>query len=174
MRSAAGGVGCGIRLRHALAFAADLNREVVRKGRAAKAVARGLGLEEEQCKGVVRILRRHGMRSPERLALVAMRDWGLEDLDIAEMFGRSERWASIVRSQADEIRADEPIELGLEYLDCGLRPEDPSPDEILRRAAELRKRPDFKGRFVGARAGRWLIPNYSWTKEHAFIPLGAA
>ena len=174
MRSVAGGDGCGIRLRHALAFAADLNREVVDQGRTIKAVARGLGLEEEQCKGVVRILRRHGMRSPERLALVAMRDWGLEDSDIAEMFGRSERWASIVRSQADEIRAEEPIDSHLEYVDCGLRPEDPSPDEILRRAAELRKRPDFKGRLVGARRVPWLIPNYSWTNDHAFIPLGAA
>ena len=174
MRSAAGGVGCGIRLRHALAFAADLQREVVDKRRTIKAVAKSLGLSEEQCRGVVRILRRHGMRSPERLALVAMRDWGLDDSDVAEMFGRSERWAAIVRSQADEIRAEEPIDNYLEFVDCGLRPEDPSPDEILRRAAELRKKPDFKGRFVGSRTGHWLIPNYSWTKDHAFIPLGAA
>lgn len=161
-------------MRHALAFAADLQREVVDKRRTIKAVAKSLGLAERQCRGVVRILRRHGMRSPERLALVAMRDWGLDDADIAEMFGRSERWATIVRSQADEIRAEEPIDLELEYVDCGLRPEDPSPEEILRRAAELRKRPDFRGQLVGARRVPWLLPNYSWTNDHAFIPLGAA
>ena len=174
MGSAVGGDGSGIRLRHALAFAADLHRMVLVNRLTVRRVARTLKLEESQCVGVVRILRRHGPRSPERMALVAMRDWGLDDADIAEIFDRSVKWASIVRSQADEIRAAEPIDLELEYLDCGLRPEDPSPDEILRRAAELRNRPDFKGQLVGARRAPWLVPNYSWTNQHAFISLGAA
>lgn len=174
MGSVVGGDGSGIRLRHALASAAALYREVIVNRQSVVHVARRMKLDQRQCVGVVRILRRHGMRSPERLALVAMRDWGMEDADIAEIFGRSVRWASIVRAQADEIRAEEPIDPALEYVDAGLQPGDPSPEEISRRAAELRQSPEFKGRFVGARRVSWLVPNYSWTNQNAFVSLGAA
>lgn len=174
MEGAVGGDGSGIRLRHACALAGELQRRVITNRETIKAVARSLGVSQEQCVGVVRILRRHGMRSPERLALVAMRDWGLDDADIAEMFGRSARWAALIRERADEIRSAEPIDPELEYLDCGLCPGDPSPEEILRLAAELRQSPEFKGHLVGARRVPWVTPNYSWTNQHAFISLGAA
>ena len=76
--------------------------------------------------------------SPERLALVAMRDPGLDDADIAEMFGRSVAWARVVREQRSEIEAEEPVRLALEYLDDGLQPGDPMPEEVLSVAEELR------------------------------------
>ena len=129
---------CSDGLRHALGHADTLRRRCVVNGEAAKHVARSLGLDSEQTEGVVRLLRAVRRPSPERLAVVAMLDPGLDDQDIAEIFGRSVRWAQVVRSQRDEIRAEEPIPENLEYLDAGLQKDFPSPQEILKRAAELR------------------------------------
>jgi hypothetical protein len=132
----------GTSLHHACAHADELYRRCVINGESPRTVARRLKLSQSQAEGVVRIVRRHGRRSPERMALVAMRDWGLDNQDIAEMFGRSVKWASVVREQADEIRLEEFIQPALEYLDTGLVQGDPAPEEILRIAAELRaKRP---------------------------------
>lgn len=99
-----------------------------------------MGFEEGICKGVVRLIRAVGMPSPERRAVICMMDWGLEDADIAEMFGRTERWARLVREQEDDIRAAEYIPAHLEYVDPGLQPSDPDPVELYRRAAEVRAR----------------------------------
>lgn len=123
--------------RHALGFAADLRRRCLVNREPAEKVAKDLGLSKTQTQGAVRLLA-HGPISPERLACVVMLDWGMEDEDIAEIFNRSVRWAQIVRSQADQIRRDEPIPSDLEYLDGGLGPEDPSPEEIARRCKEVR------------------------------------
>lgn len=125
-------------LRHALGYADEIARRCAGKKESAKDVARSLGLDAEQTQGVARLMRARPHLSPERLALVAMRDWGLDDADIAEIFGRSDRWAAVVRAQADEIRAEEPIPEHLEYLDSGLQPGDPSPVEISERAKGLR------------------------------------
>jgi hypothetical protein len=162
-RLAFGGVSGG-RLRHALAFAKEIRADCVLRSRSVKTVARELRLDPGQCVGVMRIVRRHWPLSPERLALVAMKDWGLDDNDIGEIFSRSPRWAAVVRSQADEIRAEEFIEPRLEFLDSGLRPGDPSPDEILKRAAELR----------AASHTPWRVPVYSWTTDYAFVPRRSA
>jgi len=124
-------------LRHALGFADDLRRRCLVNREGVKAVARKLGVDEGQAVGAVRLLR-HGRYSPERLALVVMLDPGMDDADIAEIFGRSERWARVVRSKAEEIRAEEPIPERLEWVDPGLQPQDPTPEQIAERAAELR------------------------------------
>jgi hypothetical protein len=155
----------GGRLRHALAFAREIHADCVVRQRSVRTVARELRLDPEQCVGVFRIVRQHWPVSPERLALVAMKDWGLDDSDIGEIFSRSPRWAAVVRSQADEIREEEFIEERLEYVDAGLRPGDPSPDEILKRAAELRA--------AGSHIP-WRAPVYSWTKDYAFLPSRSA
>lgn len=155
-------------LRHALASADEIARRCVIGREPAKTVAKSLRLDQEQTEGVVRLMRVVRRLSPERAALVAMRDPGLGDADIAEMFGRSVRWASLVRSQAEEIRSEEPIPEHLEYLDSGLQPGDPMPAEIQARAAELRRLPGNRKDMRGGHALR----AYSWT-GYAFISIRA-
>jgi hypothetical protein len=162
-----GGVSGG-RLRHALAFAKEIHAECVIQHRTVRRLAKRLRLDPEQCVGVLRIVRKHWPVSPERLAVIAMKDWGLDDNDIGEMFSRSPRWAAVVRSQADEIRAEEFIEPRLEYLDAGLQPGDPSPDEIRQRAAELRAASGHP------QCVRWRPQVFSWTTKHAFLPCRSA
>jgi hypothetical protein len=164
----------GGRLVHALASAADLHRRCVVNGETIKPVAESMGLDSEQAVGVVRLVRSHWPLSPERLALIAMKDWGLEDADIAEIFNRSERWARIVRAQADEIRAEEPVDPRLEYLDSGLQEGDPSPEELWAHARELRESGRFRGTPVLPQGVAWRIACVSWTKNHAFVSVGAA
>lgn len=154
-------------LRHALAFAGELTRRCLVNKEPAYAVAVSLGLDQEQTVGAVRLLKAFPTLSPERLALVVMRDPGLEDEDIAEIFGRSVRWARVVRSQAEEIRAEEPIPYQMEFLDSGLQPGDPMPGEIKARAAELRR---YSPRRDGSREP--AIRSFSWT-GHAFLSIRA-
>lgn len=128
-------------------------------------VAEQIGLEISQVVGVVRILRScESIPSDERLAVVAMLDPGLEDEDIAEIFGRSPRWASVVRSQADEIRQEEYIPSQLEWLDDGLQPDYPSPAEIASAVLDLHA----SGRFAGVRMPRVEVTALSWS-GHAFV-----
>lgn len=165
------GAGCGIRLRHALAFAADIYRGVFVNKQTIAWTAKSLDLEVMQTEGVFRILRHvGGVPSPERLALVAMRDWGYDDADIAEIFDRSEGWAADVRRRALAIRAAEFFPESLEYLDVGLCPGDPSPEELASRVAELRGRGVITGRSPTRRPG---IRSYLWNgSAHAFFPIG--
>jgi hypothetical protein len=134
------GSDCGIRLRHCLASAEEIQRRVIVNGELTEKVAKSLQVPLEQVRGAVRLLKRLPFRpSPERLALVVMRDYGLDNRDIAEIFGRSVRWATLVRINAEEIREAEPIAYELEFLDDGLRPTDPPPDEVLEQATALRE-----------------------------------
>lgn len=143
-------------LRHALGFAEDLHRRCVVGGEPVMHVAASLGVDWEQAAGAVRLLRAHPTLSPERAAVVIMRDWGMDDSDIAEIFGRSVRWARIVREQADEIRRAEPIPEHLEYLDAGLQKGDPSPAEIQERARQIPRRVcGIGGRPGGIRVFVW-------------------
>lgn len=130
---------CGIVLRHSLAHANDLWRMCVVNRMTIARAAKSMDLPTPQCEGVVRLLKQFGgVPSIERLASIAMRDWGLDDSDIAEIFGRSQRWARDVRARIRELREFEPIPERYEFLDEGLQPEDPCPEEIYRRAAEIR------------------------------------
>jgi hypothetical protein len=100
-----------------LAFAVTLHRRCIVNKEAPARAASQLGLDTEQTQGVARLLR--GIKflpRPERLAVIAMRDPGYTDEDIAEMFGRCEDWAALVRENADAIRASEPIPMELEFL----------------------------------------------------------
>ena len=104
-------------LRHALAFAVTLHRRCVVNKEGPVRVASQLGLDSDQTKGVVRLLRKAGcIPSVERLAVIAMRDPDFTDEDIAEMFGKSEEWSADVRAKRDAIRASEPLPLELEML----------------------------------------------------------
>ena len=165
--------GCGIELRHSLAYAQTLwDRCVIRRQPALK-LARELGLNTEQVQGAVRLLREvNRVPSPERLALVVMRDWGLDDADIGEIFGRSTRWATVVRAMADEIRAEEPIPEDCEYLECGLQADDVPPEELYKRVAELREAGVIKGVMVGSPRVSVAMHQYSWWNNYAFVSLG--
>jgi len=94
-------------------------------------IARTLGLDPHHVRGAIYLLSRcRPIPSPERLALVAMRDQGLDDEDIAEMWGRTVGWARTVRKYADQIREQEPIKQYLEEMRGWHDPTDPSPHQI--------------------------------------------
>lgn len=159
----------GIVLRHALAYAADLHRRCIVNGESAKRVAKSLGLQSTQVKGTVRLLRSLAyLPSPERCALVVMNDWGMEDEDIAEIFGRTTKWAAAVRRNAAELREAEPMWKHLEYVDQGLRPQDPCPEEIARRAAiERAKREAERSDLTKCALTPGGMRHYSWNGRHA-------
>ncbi|NBW17100.1 MAG: hypothetical protein EBR82_54900 [Caulobacteraceae bacterium] len=92
-----------------------------------------------------------------------MRDPGYTDQDIAEMFGRCDDWASLVRDNADAIRASEPIPLELEILT-----EDDFRDGnyAQRRKAVERPRQSRPGRPA-------ILRTYSWDGRNAtFLQAG--
>ena len=166
--SAVAGDGCGMRLKHSLAFGPVLWRRCRINREPAERVARDLGLDPNQVRGSVRLLKTISrLPSPERLALVAMRDPGLDDADIAEMFSRSERWALLVRAQADEIRLEEPLPEKAEFIDDGMQPEYPTPGEILDRVSDLHASGKFRGTGTP-----WSVPNIQW-KNNAFVCVSA-
>lgn len=90
---------------------------------------------------------------------MVMRDPGLDDDDVAEIFGRTRRWAAAVRSQSKAIRAAEPIPNFLEYLDEHLQPDMPSPAEIAKRAEKVRD---------GWHAGRFQQPERVEIKAYIY------
>lgn len=178
------GSDCGIVLRHPLACAEELHRRCVINKESASKAGKALGFDPGICKGVIRLIRAVGMISPERRAVICMMDWGLDDADIAEMFSRPVKWARLVREQQEEIRAEEYVPPHLEYVDPGLQPSDPAPDELYRRAAEVRaKRPaewiretispksgagnGFSG--LGARHTRGGLRVFSWDGRNATL-----
>lgn len=61
------------------------------------------------------------------MAVIVMNDPEFTDDDIAVMFGRSEKWARIVRSLSSEIRDNEKL---VESLYPWMYNGDPSPQEI--------------------------------------------
>lgn len=159
-------------LRHALGYAAELRRRCVIAGEPAYMFAEDKELWANQVEGSIRLLRA-GDWSPERLACVVMLDPGFDDEDIAEIFGRSVRWARVVRSQREEICAEEPIPPGLEYIDDGLQPDYPSPEEIATTAAELRGK-RARG-FMQVTERHWEPPAFSWRADNGtFVPLRSA
>lgn len=149
-------------LRHACAHAKEIHRRCVINRETKQDVAESLGLDWEQTSGVARLIKELPSLSPERLALVVMLDPGMDDADIAEIFGRSERWARVVRERAAEIKAEEPIPAHLEYVDSGLVQGDPMPDEIAALTREIRKRPS---RNIAQGSRIWA---YTWRND-AFV-----
>lgn len=163
------GSDCGIVLRHSLAHAAELHRRCIVNREQMKYVAQSLGLPKKQVAGTVRLLRSLTyIPSPERCALVVMNDWGLDNEDIAEIFGRTKRWAEAVRRHAAELREAEPIWRHLEYVDEGLRPHDPCPEELYRRAAEVRaKREEQRDAVLKYAPTQGGMRHYAWDGRNA-------
>ena len=158
---------CGLGSVHPLAFAGQLwHRVIVNKEQVAR-VARQLGLCPEPCSGVVRLMKAAGrVPSRERLAVICQLDPGYDDRDVGEVFGESAEWSASVRRNAALIREVEPIPTALEWYDGGLKPFDPTPEEILQRALEARSNRGM-ARIVspGIRAFRWR------PRAASFIPI---
>lgn len=135
-------------------------------------VCRELDICWEQSRGVVRMIcHLRGVPSRQRLMAAAMRDWGLEDEDIAEMFCcpiSEVRW---VREFIDEVRKAEPIPDDIEMQCAWMLPDDPPPEVIAQRARDIRAaRPEEPP----PKVERVEIRQFGWHGgQHAFLPVGA-
>jgi len=130
---------CGLGSTHPLAFAGQLWHRVIINHENLARVAKQLGLCPEVCRGLVRMMKAVGrVPSRERLAVICQLDPGYNDRDVGEVFGESAEWSASVRRHTALIREAEPMEASLEWYDDGLKPFDPTPDEILQRALEVR------------------------------------
>lgn len=117
-------------MRHCLARAADIRRDCVVNGITAATWAARHDFDVEQVRAARAVVVAAGRApSPEACAALAMLDYGLDDSDIAEMFGRSERWATTVRGQRLEILEEEGIKPSFEQW---MMDGDPTPEEINR------------------------------------------
>ena len=141
--------------------------------------ARKMGYEIAVINGVFRIFQSLGLPSFDRRITLAMQDQGWDDNDLAEAFGVTPYYISQVRRDKEEIRAKERIPEHLEWYDPDCRPEDPSPEEILVLAAQLREVRDDDSRLPRP-PGSSFTPGqgvrvrcYSWRgDQRAFIPTG--
>lgn len=131
---------CG-QLRHALAFADELWRRSMQNKEASFRIAASLGLDEDQVRASIALLRiANRVPSKERLALVVMKDHGLDDSDVAEIFGQTAEWVAKVRRRGSDIRGREPID---ETMIPWVYEWDMNLKQIYAAAEELRKlRPD--------------------------------
>lgn len=124
-------------LRHALAYADEIFRRNVRNKEPGWKIAKSLELDDEQVMAAVSLLRKcRRPPSVERLALVAMKDPGLDDEDIAVIFSKSVRWAAMVREHAEDFIRQEPIN---DSFYPWISDEDPGPKELWDMAREFRR-----------------------------------
>jgi hypothetical protein len=153
----ASGNDCGLGSTHPLAFAGQLWHRVIVNQEQTTRVARQLGLCPEVCRGVVRILKACATPpSRERLAVICQLDQGYDDSDVGEVFGMTAEWSADVRRRTAAIREAEPIAANLEWYDEGFKPFDPSPQEILQRALEVRSNRGLERKpSPGIRAFAW-------------------
>jgi len=168
MKRLAFGNDCGVGLHHPLAFAGQLWHRVIVNKETIQRVARDLGFEANVCRGVLRLLRKAGrVPSKERLAVICQLDHGYDDADVGEVFGESAEWSASVRCHAAMIREAEPIPAQFEWFDDGLRPSDPTPEEIYTRAREVRVMTGMGRADTGPG-----IRSYAWrSRATSFIPI---
>lgn len=168
MKRLAFGNGCGGGLHHPLAYAGQLWHRVIINQETVLRVARDLGFEANVCRGVIRLLKKAGrVPSRERLAVICQLDHGYDDADVGEVFGEDAEWSASVRRHAAMIREAEPIPEKYEWFDDGLRPSDPTPEEIYTRAREVRV---ITG--LGRTDAVPGIRSYAWrSRATSFIPI---
>ena len=160
-------------LRHALAFAGTLKRRCWINGESVMDVCRDLDICWEQAVGAVRMIRHlRGVPSVPRLIAAAMRDWGLDDADLAEMFGCSPEAVAAVRANVGAIRAREPFPDDIEMQCAWILPDDPSPEELAERARSVREARPMQ---APPKVRPVRIRTFAWNGvHHAFFPIGAA
>lgn len=164
-------------LRHALAFASELKRRCWTNNEVLLHVCRDLDICWEQAKGVMQMIARRvranqrAVPSRQRLIAAAMRDWGLDDEDIAEMFSCPISEVCWVREFIDEIRRAEPIPDEVEMQCAWMLPDDPPPDVLAHRARDIRAaRPEE----TPPKMRRVAIRQFVWHGgQHAFLPVGS-
>jgi hypothetical protein len=120
-------------------YAGQIWQRVFLQKESPRKVARDLGLSAYSVGKLCSACRQLGrMPSQRRLALCVMHQPDLSDSDIAEMFGRTTKWVEQVRQDAVRLRAEEPIRYETEFMDEGLKPADPTPEQITIRAEVCR------------------------------------
>lgn len=101
------------------------------EGMPAWRISRETGLHHGSVTRLISIFKRLGHApSQERLCVCVLNHPDIDDSQIADLFGRNERWVADVRRRKWSIRAREEFPLHWEYIDEGLAPADPSPEEI--------------------------------------------
>ncbi len=117
-----------VRLRHALAYAKEIRRNCIVNKIPCSVFADKYGLDREQVLAARSFLAQLDfVPPPEVCAGVASLDQGLDASDIAEMFGRSERWAEMAKERREEFCAEIGARLDLSPW---VMPGDPAPEEI--------------------------------------------
>jgi len=140
----------GVMSRSVFAHAATLHRRCVINNEPTTTVAPKMRLELEEVQGMVRLLKAaKRIPTPERLAVVAQLDPGLDDSDVADIFGQTPEWSAWVRQNADAIRASHPLPPAVEWLTEDLQPDSVTALQIADGCRELRNLRD-----AGKVAGR--------------------
>jgi hypothetical protein len=122
-----------------LAHADEIFRRNVRNKEPGWKIAKSLELDDEQVMAAVSLLRKcRRPPSAERLALVAMKDPGLDDEDIAVIFSKSVQWAAMVREHAKDFVVKEPID---DNFFPWISDDDPTPAKVWDMAREFRRNP---------------------------------
>lgn len=156
---------------YALAAAPELWRRAILNKERLASVASKMHLSYASAVGVCLLMKKFGgPPSPERLALVAMRIPDADNEFIAEVFGRTVHWAAHVRHTGSVWKNREPIPRHLEFIDSGYCDGDPTPEEILAMAKQLRlgREPSRE------RAIRVGLPHYRWSFNNGtFVPVCA-
>lgn len=130
--------GRGAQLRHALAYASDIRRDCIVNGVSCTQFAARRQLDADQVVAAKWWLEQcSAVPPPEVCAGVASLDPGLSDADIAEMFGRSERWAKMARERREEFCAESSAPLA---FDPWVKEGDPTPEQIWRVGMRPKKR----------------------------------
>jgi hypothetical protein len=160
---------------HCLGSCADLLARCVIGRESLKSWAKRHDFDWEQVRGVY-VMLRHIRRapSPARRAVILSLDHGLDDSDIAEMLYMEEADVAAARQNAAALRKSERIPEWAEYYAAEMSADDPPPEELYRRAAELRqtrvrtpthRKHDFDVPRDAPRAPG--IREYFWSRRHA-------
>jgi hypothetical protein len=126
-------------LRHCLAGCADLHARCVIGNESPALWASRHRYPWRQVVAVIRLTTAVGAPTSERRAAILMRDWGLTDEDISEMLSMPESTVAWVRANVEEVRAREQIPARLEAAVAEVEPDDPDPEELERRKAQVRE-----------------------------------
>jgi hypothetical protein len=132
--------GCGDTLRHVVLHAEEIWTQCVVRGATIADTARRLGVGPRAVGGLrAAMTQLRGVPAPERLAAIVYTDAGWTVPEVAELFGRSDRWAQIVYDKQQEIRNEYPIAPRYERAAAGMLMGDPDLETLWAKAAEVRK-----------------------------------
>lgn len=139
-----------------LALAPDLQRMVIVNRQTPRRVARDLGIAGDVALRILKLLRRHGLPSTDRLILLSVGYPDRTHAEIAAAFRTTVDHVNDVVLRASSLRRAEPLstERWEDFTDDTM-----TPDELYARAAEVRRlneldQREVSGRPVGCAPGR--------------------